>query len=463
MGAASWSYWLGETLRGRGSVRERLAFLEHSQTLSRRELEAMQQEKLAELLDHAWRTVPYYRRIFDADGITPRDIQSVADLPRLPLLTRAALQANQDDLVSDAADRATLTVNYSSGSTGQRACFRQDREFRLWMRAHQLRTYAWCGHWRPGERFALLWGSEIYWSSKTLADRLFNLVSRRREMNTFRLSQEDLARFVAGLGSFDPVLISSYSNALHLVARELEMRGMRLPALRAVQSTSEPFPPAIRERVAAIFRCEVFDKYGSRETNIVSHECPTHDGMLIQTENVVVEILDEAGRPCAPGEVGRVVLTTLNNRSMPLIRYETSDLAALMPGESREGFRFPRMTAVAGRQQDLIVTPQGHYVDAYFFSYLLMRFEEIAWFQVVQHEPERLLLRIVCPRGLPPGRVGEIAERVKAHTGYPFLIDFEFLPQMPPSSTGKFRLCVSHLPAARHVRAAVEGPCPSPA
>ncbi len=204
----------------------------------------MQQEKLAELLDHAWRTVPYYRRIFDAHGITPRDIQSVADLPRLPLLTRAALQANQDDLVSDAADLATLTVNYSSGSTGQRACFRQDREFRLWMRAHScapmlVRSLA------PRRAVRPLVGIGNLLEQQDARGQAFQSRVAAAGDEHLRLSQEDLARFVAGLGSFDPVLISSYSNALHLVARELEMRGMRLPALRAVQSTSEPFPPAI--------------------------------------------------------------------------------------------------------------------------------------------------------------------------------------------------------------------------
>ena len=437
-------------------MRERLSFLEHNQGLSRRDLEAMQQEKLAELLEHAWRTVPYYRRIFDQRGLRPQDIQSTSDLAKLPLLNRASLLSNQDELLSSAADAKTLQINYSSGSTGQRARFLQDKNFRLWMRAHQLRTYSWCSDWRPCERFTLLWGSEIYWSSKTIHDKLFNLISNRRELNTFRLSPDQLTRFVDYLRGFDPVLISSYTNALHLVARELDEREIRLPGLRAVQATSEPFPPAIRNRVSAVFQCEVFDKYGSRETNIVSHECPTHDGMLIQTENVVVEVIDDDGTPCAPGNTGRVVLTTLNNRSMPLIRYETSDLAALLPGESRGGFKFPRMSPVAGRQQDLIITPQGHYVDAYFFSYLLMRFEEIAWFQVVQSEPERLLLRIVSPKGIASDRIDEIAKRVKAHTGYPFALDFEFLPAMPQSATGKFRLCVSNLTAARDVRKAVE-------
>lgn len=438
-------YWGVEKLQGRSAVASRLRWLEESQHRSPAACRRLQLEKLQAILQHANRTVPYYQRVFKERGIVPEDINALDDLKKLPLLTRKVLLENQSALTSSEADLRTLQTNYSSGSTGTRAAFLQDADFRLWMRAHQLRTYQWCADWKIGEPFALLWGSSIYWEFKSLSDRIKNLLSNRREFNTFRLSPEMIAAFSKSLAKFNPVLISTYTNAMHLIAREAARTAVRVPALRAIQGTSEPLPPIVRERLHGTFGCKVYDKYGSRETNIVSHESPCNDGMLIQVENVAEEFLRDDGSSCADGETGTIVLTTLNNFSMPLIRYETSDIGGPISGTCRSGLGLPRMSHVAGRQQDLIVTPQGVYVDAYLFSFLIMRFQEIEWFQVIQDHPDHLRIRLMAPKGISSATCAQVVERIHHHTGYKFRIDFDVLDQMPHSATGKFRLCVSEV------------------
>lgn len=413
------------------------------------QLADLQQEKLRDLVTHACTTVPYYRRVFTDRGLAPGDIAGTGDLAKLPFLTRSDLLANQADLLSSQADLRTLQVNHSSGSTGHRARFQQDLDFRLWMRAHQLRTYEWCAGWQLGDPFVLLWGSEIYWSLKQAVDRIENALSNRREFNTFILSPALIDRFLDKLIEFCPSLISTYSNAMHLIARRAEQREVRLPSLRAVQGTSEPLPPALRTRIECALGCVTYDKYGMRETNIVSHESPDHDGMLIQAENVVVEIVREDGTTCNPGEVGNVVVTTLNNRSMPLIRYRTSDRAALVPGRASD-LPFPRMTTVAGREQDLVHSPNGDQIDAYLFSYLFMRMEDVHWFQVEQRELDSLHIRLYCPTGLTEASRAEITDRLPVHTGYPFRVELEVLNRMPHSPTGKYRLCVSEVHPSHH-------------
>lgn len=441
--AAQSAYWRSQSLRGRSAVARRLDELRANQELSATAVETRQFEKLQEVVAHAYRTVPYYRKVMDERGIT--EITTPEDLRKLPVLTRDILIREQDGLLSETADRATLQTNFSSGSTGRRAQFKQDLNFRMWMRAHQLRTYEWCAGWQLGDPFVLLWGSEIYWSLKQAIDRLENLATNRREFNTFRLSPELIDSVLDKLISFQPALVSTYSNAMHLIAKQAQRRELRIPGLRAVQGTSEPLPPALRASIGSTLDCAVYDKYGMRETNIIAHEQPGGGPMLIQAENVYVEFLDDDGEPCAPGQAGRLVVTTLNNASMPLLRYETSDLAAPLLREPDAPLPYPAMTSVAGRLQDLILTPSGDHVDAYLFSYLFMRFPEVDWFQVVQREPERLDVRIYAPSGLASAMMTELTERIHHHTGYPFDVKFELLDRMPDSSTGKFRLCVSEL------------------
>lgn len=448
-------YWQIENMRGRAGIKKRLNYLNETQYLSPNEIKKIQLNKLNSLMHHAYKTVPYYQRIFSEFNLKPDDINCTEDLEKLPLLTREILLNHQEELISSHADFSTLKVNSSSGSTGRRAVFKQDENFRLWMRAHQLRTYQWCNQWDVGQKFILLWGSEIYWSAKSFQDKCINFFSNRREFNTFRLSSDTIKSFISALSSFDPVLISSYANALYLIAMEAEKQGLVLPSLKSIQTTSEPMPPVMRKRIEHVFHCDVFDKYGSRETNIVSHESPTHDGMLIQSENVVTEFLNHEGKACQSNETGKVVLTTLNNFSMPLIRYETSDLATPLAGYSSCGFGFPRMSPVSGRKQDLIYTPEGDYIDSYFFSYLFMQCEKIHWFQVVQHEYESLEILIFSPVGIELDELNKMQERIHHHTGYRFKIYFHRISDMPESPTGKFRLCVSKLKESQAVTKAI--------
>ena len=437
-------YWAQLSVRGRGAVRERLEWLIGNETISTRELDEIQAAKLRRLVAHSYRTVPYYRQVMQERGLTPDDIQGPADLTKLPILTRATLHANRQNLRSSEADLSTLQTNYSSGSTGQRAEFDQDLDFRLWMRAHQLRTYRWCGGWQIGEPFVLLWGSEIYWSFKQRIERWENRLVNRREFNTFHLTRELIDRVLDELIHWQPTLVSTYSNAFHLLTSRAHERGLRIDGLRAVQATSEPLPPALRARIGEVLACEILRQYGSRETNVVSHESPDHDGMLVQAENVVVEVLDDDNQNLPLGQRGRVVLTPLNNKSMPLLRYETSDIASL---EARTpNARMPsRMSPVAGRMQDLIVVPGHGYLDSYFFSYLLMQRPEVHWFQVTRSEPEALTLSVYAPAGLTRDAANDLVERIRHHSGFRFDVAIDTLTDMPTSSTGQFRLCVSEL------------------
>lgn len=438
-------YWKVKKLRGQGDIRRRLLFLLKNQHKPPEEIKELQFNKLRKIIEHSYNTVPYYKEVMLERGLTPSDFSSFSDIKQLPLMTRDVLRIHQEKLVSSKADFKTLKTNFSSGSTGIRAQFKQDLNFRIWMRAHQLRTYGWCADWKLGEKFMLLWGSEIYWSKKQFIDQFENLLTNRREFNTFKLSNKLINRFLDKIYQFQPKLISTYSNAIHLISLEAQKRNIEFPSVKAIQCTSEPLPTVMRDRIKTVFNCEIFDKYGSRETNVVAHESPNHEQMCIQSENVFVEFLNPKGKECEDGEKGKLVITTLNNFSMPLIRYETSDIAAPVEGYCSSGIGLPRMTSVGGRIQDLILTPNGDHIDAYFFSYLIMRFPTIHWFQVVQYTIDELNIRLFAPGGLSKEDVNNIKDRVRIHTGFDFIIHFEHLKEMPISSTGKFRLCISKL------------------
>ena len=158
-----------------------------------------------------------------------------------------------------------------------------------------------------------------------------------------------------------------------------------------------------------------------------------------------MEFINNSDEACEYGEPGQLLVTTLNNFAMPLIRYETSDIAAPIEGTCSSGVGFPRMTSVAGRTQDLIVTPSGRFIHPQIFSILLRQFESIRWFQVVQDQEDTLLIRVYAPNGVSDDEKKRISHLISINASFKFQIEYEDLPAMPDSNTGKFRLCINNL------------------
>jgi phenylacetate-CoA ligase len=206
----------------------------------------------------------------------------------------------------------------------------------------------------------------------------------------------------------------------------------------------------MRDVIAAGFDCEVFDKYGSRETSIVAHESPAHAGMCIQAEHTYVEFLDANDMPCVSGQPGRLIVTTLNNLAQPLLRYETTDVAAPLDGSCPSGLGLPMMTSVTGRLHDVICGRHGELVHPQLFSNVMRQFANVRWFQVIQHEPGHLIVRLVTDNGAPlcNSACVTISDLIRGQSGVGFAIDYESLADMPEPSTatGKYRLCVSSVP-----------------
>ena len=275
-------YWTNQSLQGNQEIRQRYETLMASQWMTPDEIRDLQFQKLSTLVAHAYENVPYYREVMQHRGLSPSNFTSFEDLQKLPRLTRTILLERQSDLVAKNVDPDHYHKAYSSGSTGIRAEFLHDREFFLWMQAHQLRTYQWCGGWTLGDPFVTIMGSLQYWRGRPAGGIITRMLSNRRELYAYRLGvseQEQLLNFIV---RFKPKLISGYTTALYLIARLAAQRGVEFPFLGGVQTTAEPLPPEMRVHMEEAYGCKVYDKYGSRETTIVSHDSPNHEHLCIQ-------------------------------------------------------------------------------------------------------------------------------------------------------------------------------------
>ena len=385
--------------------------------------------------------VPYCRALFDEHGLRPRSVHSFEDLGHLPFLTRDILQTRFDDLRA----RATLPGVHrrsSGGSTGTPVTVLVDMERMGMGEAGRLRAHRWYGV-EPGTREIVLWGTPARTGAlervRQLRDRLLNT----RVLSAFDMGDQGLRRHAATIQRVRPTQMFGYASAFHLVASHFQRERLDPPGgLKAVFTTAEPLFDFQRKTIEAALGCPVGVEYGCRDGGLVALECPS-GGLHILAESMHVEILD----PDVDGR-GEIVLTNLDSRAFPILRYRTGDIGALDPTPCPCGRSLPKLRGVEGRRTDFLVTPSGRVLHALSAIYVLRDSPSVREFRVVQDAPDHLLVEIV-----PSGAFGEAeqaalrAQFVPAF-GSDLRVSFEAREEILRTAAGKFRYVESRIAPA---------------
>jgi phenylacetate-CoA ligase len=422
--------------------------LKRSQWLTPEQVREIQERKFRELIHQAYHHVGYYRDIFDRLGLTPADIRTLADLEKLPLLDKKTVrQFLYFDLLSDNHDKRKLLKITTSGSTGEPFVCYADK-YQLEMRwAATLRSMEWTGY-RFGDRQARLWHQTIGMSwRQVIRERIDAWLSRRLFIPAYEMSDKNLPDSMAKLRKFNPMLIDGYAESFNFLAHYIKQHGLEGVRPKGIISSAQALPDQSRTVIETAFACGVFDKYGSREFSGIAYESDGHDGHLIVAENYFVEILKD-GRPAKPGELGEIVITDLNNRCMPLIRYRVGDLAIAMDDSipSPCGRGLPRIGRIEGRAQAIIMGANGNYLPGTFFMHYFKDFDYVVrQFQIIQERLGHMTIKIVKADRFNDRIFGEILEGLRRYVGTEMEIEVEFVDSIPMVRTGKHQATISRL------------------
>lgn len=328
-------------------------------------LAAHQRERLDGLVRHAVANSPYYRRVLGADAA-----RGGVPMHELPTITKSALMEHFDEIVTDgrvhhAAAAAHLAgaepgrlleghrVFSTAGSTGERGTFvYSPAEFTVWVAAH-LRMMATMGL-TPGMRAAAIGApSPIHLSRQMFAEVTGGRPGDAPELYV----TTPMPELVARLNAYRPDAISTYASIAALLAEEQLAGRLRIaPAMVAVGA--EVLTEDMRRRVRDAWNLDPHQAYLATEAPLLASTCTGQAGMHLWEDLVLVEVVDAAGRPVAPGVPGhKVLITNLVNRVQPLIRYELSDSVTIAPGPDPTGRPFRRLSGVEGRSFDIITLP----------------------------------------------------------------------------------------------------------
>jgi len=418
-----------------------LAYLEASQWFAPEERSKRELFELRELLSYAGEHVPYYRDLFKRHRFEPRGLSSRADLECLPLLTRQIVRERYDDLV-DPAHRGKNLKKGTSGSTGAPLKFEYSMTSECWRQAVRFRGYRWAGY-RPGLKTFYYWAT-VSAARPTLKIRVDRALRRETFVDSMR--QDSVSRRAA-LDLFRklrPNVVVCYTQSCAQFARWILDEGLRDWDDIPVICGAEAVLPADRAVLTKAFGPAIFETYGSRETMLIAAECEAHEGLHVQDENLVVEVV-RGGRSVAPGEAGDVLITDLHNYGMPLIRYANGDVAiAAFPKPCPCGRGLSRIGRVDGRRADTMIDREGNSVPGIVFHVLFSdaRREIIRQFQAVQCENGAVVLKVVRGREFTEEAFQVVVKRFSEYLrGLPFSVEFHETIA-PHIRSGKIRTIV---------------------
>lgn len=443
--------------------------------LSLDEQRAVQWLHFADLLRHAVEHVPLHKQHFADAGLTPDNIQSFDDLPRVPITTKAQIQRQfPDGVTASNSDKANWQY-VSTRGTANRLMAIHDFAKRDAVRATAVRASHLSGDYRLGKVSAEIppnicnivcgdEGQELegvlphVWTmvkNKKFRDRqsisdLRGLIERgwifrRRTYPPFggqgtHIPDDRLDDYVARLRRDRPTILKALPTYLLQIARHVQRKNLPPLPVHAVKPMGSSVSPKMRTLIETSFTGHYREDYGSAEFGDMACDCPQRDGLHVFMDLFVIEVVKD-NKPVPPGTLGKVLITDLTNRAMPMIRYEIGDVGRFAPEPCTCGRASPRVY-IEGRLQDTVIDDEG---NAYTNDMLMDYFYDqpgVDDFQLIEKRPRRFELLVVPT---PGGQLDleSLTRRVAEFLGRSAQVQCFTAKSIRPEESGKFRFVKS--------------------
>ena len=424
-----------------GAHRHRyLRELEASQWLDADTLRARQWERLREIVAYAFRNCPYYREKLSAVGFAG-NLGSEEEFRRLPFLTKQDIRARGEELLSRDFRRQELVEARTGGSTGVALKVYFDERCQQMRNAAAMRSDRWVG-WDIGMKVAAIWGNPP--KADTLKKKLrLLLLDRFIYLDTMDINASAVRRFVQEWRRTRPQVLFGHSHSIYVLAKHLRQLGLDNLRPKGIIATSMMLLAPEREFIEQVFASRVTNRYGCEEVGLIACECEQHEGMHINVDHVVVEFLRDDGSDAQPGEDAHIVVTDLNNRGMPLIRYKVEDMGVPSARTCTCGRGLPLMERVTGRRADFLKRPDGSLVAGVsLVERTLTAIPGIEQMQLVQDELHRVCAKVVRDKEYTEESERSLRQELQAAFGRDVAVEVSYVATLQASSSGKYRFAI---------------------
>ena len=427
---AAWSAY--NSYRKGARYRSRFAQTAALLDAPRETIVAFQQERLEELLQHAYHTTPYYRELLKTESL---------DISEVPPLEKQDVREQLKHLCSEAFLQKQRIKNATGGSTGTPLTFYQDRNY--WNQRNLSVYYfdRWAG-WNFGEPQLIIWGAPAdLKGNEHWKHRLNNFWRNQYWLNGFHLTDTVMQEAFNEMNRCYPQTILAYPSSLYQFAAFLSENGLTPRwGLKGMISSAEMLHPHYRALAETVFGTKVYNRYGGREVGLIAMEC-IEGRMHINCHDLYLEI-DSIDPYTQPGEI---LITQLNNYAMPFIRYRIGDIGRLSDEICPCGNQLPVLAELLGRSTATFRTKTGALIHGGYFTQQFYNVIGVNQFQLIQETFERCVLKLVINAQWQETTGDLLVGKIQDTLGPDVAVTVEFIEEIPLSASGKREFTISKI------------------
>lgn len=419
---------LGYLLKRPRVIRYYNEFLK-TQFLSYEDLKAMQEEQLRKMIHFACENVPYYTKLFEELRLKPGDINTIKDLEKLPILTKAIIKKNWQDFIPRNIGKLRYINGSTGGSTGAPLKYRMSLEDYERGVALLYRGWGYAGY-KLGDKMAVIAGSSLIPTTKSeTKKKIQDFLLNTRHYSSFDMSEQKLFDYFHDINRWKPYFIRGYVSSIYLFAKFIKDNYLTLDFRpKAIFTTAEQLFDTQRELIEQVFNTKVFNNYGLNDGGVSAYECEKHNGMHIDTERAIMEVVNENGEQVT-NEEGKILATSLYNYALPFIRYDTGDIGVVSDAECSCGRKTLLLKKIVGRTTDFLKL-NNIIIGSPVLTVLMGKFD-IEQYQIIQTNANSITCKIIKGNTYNEKRDEEfIKKSFYEHVGK-INIEFDYVNSIP--------------------------------
>jgi len=414
---------------------------------SQEELSALRDSRLRRAVRYAAESVPYYRKMFAALKIDPREIRCIEDLDRLPLLDKSTIQQDPDSFISTSWLGKKSIPFLTSGSTGLRLRIHHDphsllQNIAFGEREREVVT-ALCDR-RLGYKelyigfpqwtIAKVWDFYKKWTFLPV-----------RPQRIFISITEPVEHIADTINQFNPDIILGWGSYLELLFRMLALNAIRIHTPRVLIYGADSMTPEGKRFIERQFNVTILSHYSAVECFKIGFMCEQGNHFHLHQDLCHIKIVDASGSNAPIGRKGEVIISNLINRGTVLLNYRLGDIASLSPEKCSCGRSLSLLSELEGRVEDILFLPGGIIIHPRMIWSVFKGRNEVIRYQLIQHEPLRFELKVLTQDTQIYQRViGGIVGDLHQLLGSSALIEAHYAEDLAEVTTSKFRPVQSH-------------------
>ncbi|MDX9694895.1 MAG: hypothetical protein RBT49_03805 [Bacteroidales bacterium] len=423
-------------------IRSYYSFVLENQYWDNEKIQEFQFERIKNILNHAQDNVPHYNDLFSKIGFKPNYISDIDDLKKLPILRKGDINKDFNSFLSKDFKQYNPVDRYTGGTTG--SAFHLYNDMNSWAVnwATKIRTFSWGGYNFGTDRLGVMAGGSLLPTKKmSPKSMLWRYINNYYSMPITQMNDDLLDVYVKNIIKQKLKFLRGYPSAIYTLALFMNEKGITIP-LNAIFTTAEMLHEHQRLLIEERFGCKCFDQYGCADGMGGANECDHHNGLHVNIETSFMEIVDSNGNEVGDNEEGEVVLTSFNDRAMPLIRYAPGDYAIKSTEQCSCGRTLPMIKKIIGRTSDLIELSNGIKLNGLSIPFEAWS-DKIERFQIIQTREDAVEVVLIKKEGFSEKDEKQVIEMMNFNCGKGIDIKVKYVNEIPLPKSGKFRYVIS--------------------